>query len=241
MSVDPLPVRSDLGARRQQLPDEVASYVRELIISGQMRPGAFLRMDRIAEAVGVSNTPVREGLLILSSEGFVSQVPRRGYVVAPFTRQDVRDLFWAQATLAGELAARAAKKIGREQLARAEDIMARYEVASEAKDEQGLADLGHAFHREINLAADSLRLANLLGSVVKQLPQRFYATIEGGVDAARVEHPLIIEALRKRDARKARSLMEQHISHGADRLIESLKQRGLWAELPGTGLRRPSH
>jgi len=240
MSVDPLPVRSDLGPRRQQLPDEVASYVRELIISGQVRPGAFLRMDRIAEAIGVSNTPVREGLLILSSEGFVSQVPRRGYVVSPFT-QDIRDLFWAQATLAGELAARAAKKISPEQLTRAEDIMARYEVASAANDEQGIADLGHAFHREINLAADSIRLATLLGSVVKQLPQRFYATIEGGVEAARKEHPLLIEALRKRDVKKARSLMEQHISHGADRLIESLEQRGLWAELPGSWLRRPPH
>ncbi len=228
MSVDPLPAPSDLGPRRQQLPDEVASYVRELIISGQMRPGTFVRMDRIAEAIGVSNTPVREGLLILSGEGFVSQVPRRGYVVAPFTRQDIRDLFWAQATLAGELAARAAKKISPEQLARAEDIMARYEVASAANDEQGIADLGHAFHREINLAADSLRLANLLGSVVKQLPQRFYATIEGAVEATRKEHPLLVEALRKRDVRKARSLMEQHISHGADRLIESLEQRGLW-------------
>jgi DNA-binding GntR family transcriptional regulator len=228
MSVDPLPVFSDAGSRRQQLPDEVATYVRELIISGKVRPGQFLRMDRIAEAIGVSNTPVREGLLALSSEGFVSQVPRRGFVVSPFTPQDIRDLFWAQATLAGELAARAAKKITPEQLARAEDIMARYEVASETNDGQGIADLGHAFHREINLAADSLRLANLLSTVVKQLPQRFYATIEGAVEATRKEHPILLEALRKKDARKARSLMEQHISHGADRLIESLEQRGLW-------------
>jgi DNA-binding GntR family transcriptional regulator len=47
-------------------------------------------MERIAEAVGVSNTPVREGLLSLRSEGFVELVPRRGFVVAEFTRQDVR-------------------------------------------------------------------------------------------------------------------------------------------------------
>ena len=61
-------------------------------------------MEPIAEAVGVSNTPVREGLLALQSEGFVRLVPRRGFVVAPFTAQDVHDLFWAQAQLAGELA-----------------------------------------------------------------------------------------------------------------------------------------
>ena len=59
------------GPRRQQLPEEVAAYVRELIISGDAVPGEFLRMDRVADAVGVSNTPVREGLLVLRSEGFV--------------------------------------------------------------------------------------------------------------------------------------------------------------------------
>src|SRR4051794_6008524 len=99
------------GPRRQQLPEEVAAYVRELIMSGAVRPGDFLRMDRIAEAVGVSNTPVREGLLALSNQGFVRQMPRRGFVVAPFKRQDIQDLFWAQGLLAGELGARAAKKI----------------------------------------------------------------------------------------------------------------------------------
>ena len=100
----------DRVSRRHQLPEQVAAYVRELIISGLARPGEFLRVERIAEEVGVSNTPVREGLLALRSEGFVQFVPRRGFVVAPFTRDDVTDLFWAQAQLARELAARDARK-----------------------------------------------------------------------------------------------------------------------------------
>src|SRR3954464_12516971 len=116
MAMDLVSLNSRSGRRRQQLPEEVASYVRELIISGAVPPGEFLRMEPIAEAVGVSNTPVREGLLALRSEGFVQLVPRRGFVVAPFTRQDVRDLFWAQAQLGSELAARAAKKISPEQI-----------------------------------------------------------------------------------------------------------------------------
>jgi DNA-binding GntR family transcriptional regulator len=64
MSTEAVVIRDRL-TRRQQLPEEVAGYVRELIISGAVRPGEFLRMERIAEAVGVSNTPVREGLLVL--------------------------------------------------------------------------------------------------------------------------------------------------------------------------------
>jgi DNA-binding GntR family transcriptional regulator len=230
MPIDGVSLKAHGSPRRQQLPEEVASYVRELIISGAVRPGEFLRMDRIADAVGVSNTPVREGLLALRSEGFVRQVPRRGFVVEPFTPQDIRDLFWAQALLAGELAARAAKSITAEQLARLEEIVAEYDRAIATQNDEAIASLGHLFHREVNLAAGSHRLALLLGSVVKHLPNRFYATIEGHVDATHAEHPLLVAALRKRDAKKARSIMERHINAGADRLIETLAQRGMWAD-----------
>src|SRR3954454_17905455 len=136
--------------RRQQLPEEVAAYVRGLIISGAVQPGEFLRMEPIAEAVGVSNTPVREGLLSLQSEGFVRLEPRRAFVVAPFTAQDVHDLFWAQAKFAGELAARAAGKMTPEQVTRLRDLYNLQQDAVAEGDVERVSDLGHAFHREIN-------------------------------------------------------------------------------------------
>jgi DNA-binding GntR family transcriptional regulator len=219
-------------SKRQQLPEEVAAYVREQIMSGAVREGDFLRMERIAEAMGVSNTPVREGLLTLSNQGFVRQIPRRGFVVAPLTRQDIRDLFWVQATLAGELAARAAKNISAESLDRLDQIMKAHDVARAKDDKRALDDLGHAFHREINLAANSRRLAMVLGSVVRLLPQDFYAKIAGWVDAAHDQHPQIVEALRKGNAAKVRKLMERHLSTGADHLIETLEARGFWSESP---------
>lgn len=227
MTEDPIAIR-DRASRRQQLPEEVAAYVRELIISGDVRPGDFLRLERIAEAIGVSNTPVREGLLALRSEGFVQLVPRRGFVVAPFTPQDVRDIFWAQAELGGELAARAAKKASPEAMARLESLVREHEKASAEGNVDEEVRLGHYFHREINLAADSPRLALLMGSIYNQLPTRFYAAIEGRIAATEQEHPPILEALRSRNARRVRSLMERHILGGADNLIETLEQRGLW-------------
>lgn len=219
----------DRVKRRQQLPEEVAGYVRELIISGAVQPGEFLRMERIAEQVGVSSTPVREGLLALKSEGFVQLVPRRGFVVAPFSQQDVRDLFWAQAQLARELAARAARKITPGQVAGLEANVREFRQAVAAGDTGRVADLGYAFHRQVNLAADSRRLALLLGAVVNHLPNRFYASIEAQVAATSDEHPQLVTALREHDVRKARSLMERHILGSAGHLIEILGQRGLWA------------
>ncbi|MGV9423341.1 GntR family transcriptional regulator [Streptomyces sp. NPDC003656] len=112
-----------LGGLSEEAPSTYTIYYAQAraileLRSGEARPGDFLRTERVAEAVGVSSTPVREGLLALRSEGFVQLVPRRGFVVAPFTRQDVRDLFWAQAQLSGELAARAARRITARQTAR---------------------------------------------------------------------------------------------------------------------------
>ncbi|MFE7422815.1 GntR family transcriptional regulator [Rhodococcus sp. NPDC057529] len=220
------------GTKRTQLPEEVASYVRELIISGGARPGEFLRIEPIAEAVGVSSTPVREGLLALRSEGFVQLVPRRGFVVAPITQQDIRDIFWAQAQYAGQLATRAAKRMDAEQIERLEVNIETYQLAIADDDQPAIAYLGHSFHREINLAADSHRLALLLGSVVKQLPNSFYATIEGHVEGARGDHVKMLRALKKRDSVKVCNLMQRHILEGADRLIETLEKRGLWTANP---------
>ena len=217
------------GAKRKRLPDEVATYVRELIISGEVRAGEFLRIEPIAEAVGVSNTPVREGMLALQSEGFVQLVPRRGFVVAPFTQQDIRDLFWAQAQLAGELAARAAKKVTREQIARLEAILEEHERAITAGAEELIADLGRAFHHEINLAAGSYRLSLLLNFAVQHVPNRFHATIEGQVATTRHEHLLLLDALRRGNTREARRLMQQHITGGADYLVDALEERNLWS------------
>lgn len=227
MTRDVIAIRDRL-TQRQQLPEEVAGYVRELIVTGAVRQGEFLRMERIAEAVGVSNTPVREGLLILRSEGLVELVPRRGFVVSSYSQQDVRDLFWTQAQVARELAARAATKITPEQLAELEVILAQYEAAVAKGDENQIGDLGHFFHRRINLAADSHRLALLLSSVVRQLPNRFYAAIETRVSTDGDDHELLMDALRCRDARKAKSLMERHIVARGEYLIEILEQRGLW-------------
>ncbi|MGW1090372.1 GntR family transcriptional regulator [Streptomyces sp. NPDC002596] len=237
MNTEPETVKSSPTAtrrtprdKRRQLPEEVAAYVRELVISGEVKAGEFLRMEPIAEALGVSITPVREGLLLLQSEGFVQLVPRRGYVVAPFTRGDIEDLFWAQARLGGELAARAAKRITPAAIARLEANIEEYERAAESGDTDALTDLGHFFHREVNLAADSRRLALLMGTVVKQLPNQFYTTIEGRVDNSRTEHPLLLDALKNGDARKARSVFEKHIQGTAARLIDTLEKRGMWAE-----------
>jgi DNA-binding GntR family transcriptional regulator len=226
---DHLPAAGGNDSRkRQQLPEEVATYVRGLIVSGAVQPGEYLRMEPIADAVGVSNTPVREGLLALRSEGAVRLEPRRGFVVAPFNAQDVHDLFWAQARFAGELAARAAVTMTPEQLDGLLATHERHEAAMAAGDMGLVSELGHEFHRYINRAAHSYRLALLLRSLVKQLPSEFYVGIEGHVAATAKHHRRLVAAIGNHKGDTARAVMEEHVLEGAELLIDTLQQRGVF-------------
>jgi DNA-binding GntR family transcriptional regulator len=214
---------------KQQLSESVATHLREQIISGRLKPGEFLRIDAIARELDVSTTPVREGLLLLQSESFVRLMPRRGFVVNSFSKSDLTDLFWAQATVGAELAARAATRMTAADFERLQEIHTQHEAAVVAGDEALAARLGHQFHRTINLAAQSPRLALLLGSLTKQLPNRFYASIEGQLEDAVAYHPIIMDGIRVKDADAVRTLMHRHIVGGAEHLIAMLEKQGLWS------------
>lgn len=215
---------------RRQLSQDVASYVRELIISGKVRRGEFLRIDSVAKAMRISSTPVREGLLLLQIEGFVRLSPRRGFQVVGFTRQDVRDIFWVQGVLAGELAARAAQVMTDEDIDELQRLDDAHAEAFKGTDKATLTGLGHSFHRAVNLGARSSRLAIMLGTMTKQLPNRFYGMIEGQVKGAIDYHPRIIEAIRARDSEAARKLMQEHIVRGGEYLVNHLEDQGIWSE-----------
>lgn len=220
-------------AHREQLPDQVATYVRELILSGSVEPGAFLRMEPIADALGISNTPVREGLLTLRNEGFLRLLPRRGFIVEPFSRGDIRDLYWAQAQLTGELTARATRLITpelRDRLRRTIDLLER---VTEEGDAERIARAGHDFHRQINLAARSHRLAALAGSIANHLPIRLYAGIEAQIDGLAHEHTELLDVMATGDADTARKLMVRHVRAGGERLIEALDRRSVWQDPAG--------
>jgi DNA-binding GntR family transcriptional regulator len=227
--LQPISGSDENGVGKQQLSESVATFLRERIISGKLQPGEFLRIDAIANELDVSTTPVREGLLLLQSESFVRLMPRRGFVVNSFGKSDLCDLFWAQATVGAELAARAAIRMSREDFAHLQETQAQHERAVADKSNDIAARLGHEFHRTINLAAQSPRLALLLGSLTRQLPNRFYASIEGRLEHSVTYHPMIIDAIRVKDSDAVRLLMYRHIVSGAENLVAMLERQGTWS------------
>ena len=208
---------------RPQLGAEVESFVRDLIVSGQFQGGDFIRPETIAQELGISVTPVREGLLKLRTQGVVRLEPRRGFVVVPLTGDDIRDLFAAQALLAGELAARAVKRCDATDIANLEKMHLELEAAAEHGDLDDLEELNHRFHRAVNLLANAPKVAWLLGMAVSYVPARFYATIEGWPTATVHDHRDVLDAFRRSAAKAARLAMTKHIEHSGELLATHIE------------------
>ncbi len=213
---------------QSQLSESVAFYLREQIMSGKLKKGEFLRIGAIAEELDISTTPVREGLLLLQVESYVRLMPRRGFVVTGFSKEDLIDLFWAQATVGAELAARATLKMAKTDIEHLKTLQANHEKAAAEGDEVTVGKIGYQFHRAINLAAKAPRLAMLMGNLSKQLPSRFYANIEGQSNGSLEYHPIIIKAMEVRDVDAVRSLMFRHIMGASEYLVATLESQGLW-------------
>lgn len=214
----------DPRRRRPQLNDEAAAHIRELIMSGHLQPGQFLRPDALASELAMSATPVREALLSLRGEGFVLLEPRRGFVVAPLSADDIRDLFSAQALLAGELAARACGKLTDEDLDTLDHLQQQLDEAARDGAHGDMELFNHAFHRTVNQAAASPKLAWALSVATRYVPRRFYATISGWPDASMQDHSEIISALRAHNSAHTRSAMSEHVTHAGSLLARHLEQ-----------------
>ncbi len=210
---------------RPQLGDEAASYVRDQITSGTLTPGTHVRPEVIATELGISSTPAREALQALRAEGFLELSPRRGFTVANFSGSDVRDMFLMQSMVAGELAARAAAKVTPELVQRLAQVHTALDAAAARGDFEGVEELNHQFHREINLAAGAPKLSWVLKTVARYAPRRFYASIEGWAETTLEDHSGILDAVRNGNVEDARAEMAEHVLHAGEQLARHVDAR----------------
>lgn len=214
-------------AVRPQLSEDVARFVRKRIFDGTYSAGEYVRLDQLAAELGISVTPVREALFELRAEGLLAQQPRRGFVVLPVTGRDLADVANVQAHVGGELAARAALNINEEELLELKDIQAQLEQAYAGDDDERTVRLNHEFHRAINVAADSPKLAQLMSQITRYAPESVFPTVAGWPGQSIKDHQRVLAALEKGDDELARKAMSEHLAAGAAPLIDHLIEHGV--------------
>jgi DNA-binding GntR family transcriptional regulator len=219
---------------RPQLKDEAAAHIRELIVSGQARSGELLRLAPLAERIGSSITPVREALLLLASDGWVKQLPNRGFQISEITRQDVEDAYLVQAVVAGELARRAAAVVSDADVSELR-LMADRVKGHTANDPGFLEQANHELHGYVYSLGRSERLTWFVVAASRFVPRRFWGRIPGWIEHNRTGHDELIDALEARDAERARAAMQAHIGAAAALLLRHLDELEFWAPGRTTG------
>ena len=209
------------------LREVVYETLRKAILKEKLKPGERLMENTIAGKLGVSRTPVREAIRMLSDEGLVLLIPRRGAQVAQISKQDLDDVLEIRQSLevlAAELACLRITEEELQELIQAEEAFQKMDVTPATMTEIAEADI--AFHEAIYRASGNRRLVSILNNLREQMfrfrleylkrPHIMKTLIE--------EHAAIVEAIRTRDTKTAREICYRHIENQQEAIAGSLRK-----------------
>jgi DNA-binding GntR family transcriptional regulator len=208
--------------QRQVLSDDVYETVKGLIMDSVVEPGTRLNIDALTRELGISQTPIRESLARLESDGLVIKEPLRGYrVSSTLTREEFEDLFEYRLVIEPWAAGRAAERSSGADLVRLKHEMLSYTDVPDRPDYdsyKAMAAHDQRFHDLLlELSGnDTARQSFARTHCHLHLFRLYYG---GGIATKALrEHKAIVTAVRKGDASEATAVMGAHIEASRARL-----------------------
>jgi len=217
-----LPSGAPAPAKAESLTQQVYDNLKEEILTAERAPGETVAEPELARRYGVSKTPIREALRLLLQDGWVTALPRKGYLIRPLALEDVREVFALRQMLEPELAAETARRRTDEQLRR---LSALVEHQAESTNQLAEALLAaRQFHMLIAEAAGNSRAVRMLEALLDEVRRLHYLmpqlenhiTSTDEVDA----HRDLVEALVRRDADEAADRMRAHLLEAGTAMVE---------------------
>ncbi len=203
---------------RRTLHDELVTLLRNMIIEGELRPGSRIAESRLCDHFGVSRTPLREALKVLSAEGLVRLLPNKGATVVRVTRKEMEEIVPVLGTLealAGELAC---VNIHPDEIARIRNIHAQMVERYRCGDKESYGELNRTIHDAIFDAANNKTLSETYNMLQTRLRSLFFVTPKAPprwADAVE-DHEEMMTALEARDGARVAAIARRHIRHKAD-------------------------
>lgn len=225
MTSSDLPLRAGeaTGARAFQTKAEFAyQRLRELVLTGELAPGARLDQDQLAESLAVSRMPLRQALLKLESDGLIQLRPHHSAIVTPLSHSAIEELYAMRRALEGMLAAAAGDKLDDRAIATLDGLLGYMSAATMAADWRRFVTLDRSFHRTIYERSGYARAVAEVERL-RDASDRYilaFASYRDGASSSLSEHDAILDACRRRDAEEVRALTDAHIARGATVLLQ---------------------
>jgi DNA-binding GntR family transcriptional regulator len=202
--------------------EQAAAYIRQLIFDGELQEGMRLAQDDVAKAVGVSRIPIREAIIALEREGWVTTKLHRGTFVNAFDEQVIRDHYELFGLVYGLAARRAAQRSNPEIVAH---LTALSKQIGETDDLVRIGELALAFHSAIVGAAHSPSITVVLRAMSALVPGPFFALVPRAVEPERKGVRAIVRAIRDGDGDRAAREYSKMLNKQAELVVDLFRER----------------
>jgi DNA-binding GntR family transcriptional regulator len=208
--------------------DRVYATLKHRVLTCAMLPGQRVVEKDLCAEMAISRTPLREALNRLALEGLVVLRPYRGYVIAPLTVADFRELCEFRRILESEAAALSALRATPQDI---DELAARTKLEYTVGDEQTYVTYlrsNSAFHLALVRCTHNSQLISAVMAALDHHQRPLYLGLEVGIDgeASTTEHVEVVSAVRNHDPDRARALMLLHIGRAETRVVNALHAAG---------------
>lgn len=208
------------------LREEVYNTIKEAILTGQISPGERVSIGRLLKEIGFSPTPIREALLKLEQEGFVSRQPKGGFIVSRFTKKDIEEIFDIRSLLEGYAATLAMSHIQPKDIHWLEENIIESEQCILKNKLNKVSTLNTKFHDYLNELSRNDRLLSIINglkdqifqyrSAILRVPQKAKISIE--------HHKKMVDAIKKRNVELLKQLINEHIRVGKEIILAEIEK-----------------
>jgi DNA-binding GntR family transcriptional regulator len=193
--------------------DYVLDSLRTSILLGHIQPGTTITEKQIRDALKVSSSPVREALNQLEAEGLLTRSPHVGTRVAEVFVEDAGELYAIQGMLQSTALQIAARRLTEQEVNEAAELnrQIKQRLQSRKRDVNAIKLLNYRFHMIVCGASAYPWLTRVISALWLRLPKHTIWQLPKEGEAAVRYHAGIIDAIRKKDAVLAGSLMKAHL------------------------------
>lgn len=195
---------------------QIFGFIRDAIISMELRPGQMISETALAQQFGVSRTPVREALIQLSQIGFVEVLPQRGTYVTKFSMDKILEARFIREALETAVVTylvQADESTRLQAVTRCEAILDAQKDAAQQDDAMRFQQLDDEFHQALSQSTPFPRLAQLIEGEKAHMDRvrNLSLHVSGQYNRVLEQHAGIIAALKTGSADKSVDAMSTHL------------------------------
>ncbi len=213
-------------AKKKSLREEVYESLKKSILHGKIKAGQRLIEEQFAHQIGISRTPVREAFHKLERDELVTRLPKGGFAVRKFTKEDVEEIFGIRSALESYAAYLATLHITPDKISTLEKKVDESEDALKSGDTDKVVQAHTEFHNLLYKTCKSKKLAEMINNFSDYFYRYRSALLQtkGGFHYSLEDHRQMLAAMKKKNPALVERLVRKHLARGKEIIMKEIDE-----------------